>query len=130
METVDLALRSGFAVRSERGGRSESFGNVLVEFERPPLALRLTRDRGQWTIDIAPDGRAFQALHVLLAAKSGQEPWLADGEPFREQWPHGVRWKIAVPDLLQWLEDSDRSDAIRLAHEQWVALLRQRYGPG
>lgn len=54
--TLDWMREVGFVIRTERGGRDESFGNVLLDFERPPTAIRLIRDRGQWTLGIAPDG--------------------------------------------------------------------------
>ncbi len=133
VETLDAVITAGFGVRLERGGKGESFGNVLVELERPPVALRLTKDRGQWTMDIDPDGRGFQALHVLLTAKTGDGPWLEErslGDPIPKQWPPGVAWRTAVPALLKWLSEADRTDSIRTAHEQWVRVMRQRYGPG
>src|SRR4029077_9604030 len=44
---------AGFAVRSQRAGRTESFGNVLIEWERPPMGVQVVRDRGQWLVDVA-----------------------------------------------------------------------------
>ena len=56
---------AGFAVRSQRGGRTESFGNVLIEWERPPMGVQVVRDRGQWLVDIAAGGGDFLGLHVV-----------------------------------------------------------------
>ena len=131
-ETLALLIAEGFELRHERGGRGESFGNVLVELERPPLAIRINNDRGQWTIDISPNGSDYEALHVLVTAKHESEPWLEErtyGDPIAEQWPPGLRWHEAVPELIRWIESGDRTSKIRDAHDQWVAVLRGRYVP-
>lgn len=36
--------------------RSESFGDRSLVFRRAPLELRLTKDRGQWSVDLIADG--------------------------------------------------------------------------
>src|SRR5260221_8956807 len=50
---------AGFVVVAERGGPHESFGNLLVVFERSTLAVRITRDRGQGSIELAPGRGEF-----------------------------------------------------------------------
>jgi hypothetical protein len=55
---------AGFAVRSQRGGRTESFGDVLIEWERPPMGVQVVRDR-EWLVDIAVGGGDFLGLHVV-----------------------------------------------------------------
>jgi hypothetical protein len=40
----------GFEIRAERGGREEAFGNLLLDWERPPIAVRVVRDRSQWEL--------------------------------------------------------------------------------
>ena len=52
--SLDWLASAGFVVVAERGGPHESFGNLLVVFERSTLAVRITRDRGQWSIELAP----------------------------------------------------------------------------
>jgi hypothetical protein len=45
---------SGFEQVSE--DQSASFGDLLLVFRRPPVELRLIRDRGQWTADLSGEG--------------------------------------------------------------------------
>lgn len=113
------------------GGPDESFGNLLVEFERATIAVRVVRDRSQWFIDIAPPGSRFVGLHVLLTAKDGVKPKLRDhraGMPLPESLPEGVRWTVAVPAVVSWLEQEDAMNTIDRAERQWSAAMRPHLG--
>ena len=48
---------SGFTALTD-DYQPEVFGNRLIDLARPPVLVRLVRDRSQWSIDVAgPDGR-------------------------------------------------------------------------
>ena len=113
--SLDWLSTVGFEVRAERGGRGEAFGNVLLDWERPPIAIRVVRDRSQWELKIAPNGADLVGLQILLNAEEGGEFVLVDhdlGDPLSEVPPEGVEWTVAVPRLLSWLHERDRSQAI------------------
>lgn len=88
----------GFRVSRTMGGKSESFGNVLVEFARGPTVVVITRDRGQWTVDIGRD-RAMYGLHILATAMSGTE---ADPGPKRSFVTHSRTSCLREPDSGAW----------------------------
>ena len=120
---LDWLTTAGFRVRGERGGRTESFGSILVEWEHPPLAVRVVRDRSQWIVDIALDGTDFVGLQVVLNAIDGGTFVVADrelGVPLPETLPEGVAWSAAVPQALTWLQSQDRSGEIASARETWA----------
>jgi hypothetical protein len=138
--TLDWMTEVGFYIRTERGGRDESFGNVLLDFERPPTAIRLIRDRGQWTLGLALDGRHFVGLQVLLNARDGGEFLTPDHDPVAplpEVLPEGGSWASAVPEVLAWLAERDRSEEIecaqvrgRAAVQAWLDRRRGDARPG
>jgi hypothetical protein len=116
-----------FAVRIERGGPTESFGNVLLEWERPPTVVRVVRDRGQWLIDIAADGVEFDWLQVIMNAMDGGEFIVPDrelGDPLPETLPEGVAWSTAVPTALSWLTENNRSTELVAARERRRVVMK------
>ena len=125
--TLDWLMGHGFRVSRTMGGKSESFGNVLVEFVRGPTVTVIARDRDQWTIDIGRD-RATLGLHMLATAMSGDE---ADpgtkrsfGDPLPDQLPEGGRWRRLVPQVIEWLESGDRTVELRRAKESWSKAMK------
>jgi hypothetical protein len=132
--SLDWLARAGFAVVHERGGPGEPFGDVLVIFERPGLAVRVTRDRGQWAIDLAPGQREFNPLHILLTAWEGGAPVIRGSEPggpIPEVHPPGVQWCGVLPGLISWLESADRAREIGEARAAWrAAVMRHLEGRG
>jgi hypothetical protein len=51
---VARLLHRGFSQVADT--QSESFGDRLLVFRRPPVEVRLIRDRSQWTVDLIADG--------------------------------------------------------------------------
>jgi hypothetical protein len=74
LDSLDWLAREGFVLVDEQGGPGESFGDLLVEFERSPLVVRIIRDRGQWLADLVPGHGEFVPLHVLVTAWEGSTP--------------------------------------------------------
>jgi hypothetical protein len=103
-------------------------GNLRVRFSRPGLAARVTRDRGQWSIELAPDGGEFVPLNVLLTAwdtsvPAPREYVLEDQLP--EVLPAGARWCVVVPGVMSWLESGDRTGEIGAARAAWTAAMKR-----
>src|SRR5260221_6309402 len=101
--SLDWLASAGFVVVAERGGPHESFGNLLVVFERSTLAVRITRDRGQWSIELAPGRGEFVPLNVLLTARDGGTPVPRDwrGADTRAPGPSGgVGWAAVRSRVL------------------------------
>ena len=46
---------SGFTLERDET-TPELFGNRLFVFRRTPVELRVTKDRGQWSVDLIADG--------------------------------------------------------------------------
>jgi hypothetical protein len=46
---------NGFTLERDETA-TESFGNRLLVFRRAPVELRVTKDRGQWSVDLIADG--------------------------------------------------------------------------
>jgi hypothetical protein len=127
-ESLDWLEHEGFEVVSERGGPGESFGNLLVVLERSPLAVRITRDRGQWSIELAPGRDEYAPLNVLLTAWDGRTPAPRRsqiGDPLPEVLPEGVEWHVVLPGVLSWLESGDRTREISEARAAWNAVMKQ-----
>lgn len=128
LDTLDWLAGEGFVVASERGGRGESFGDLQIVFSRPPLAMCVTRDRGQWSIDLAPGRGEFVPLHVLLTAWEGSAPAPGGGSLGRslpEVLPEGVEWHAVLPGVLSWLESGDRTQEIGEARAAWNAAMKR-----
>ena len=126
LDSLDWLAQEGFVLVDERGGPGASFGDLLVEFGRSPLQVRITRDRGQWSAGLAPGGGEFIPLHVLLTAWQGGTPAPADrqpGDPLPEVHPEGVTWRVVLPGLVSWLGSGDRTQEIRDARAAWRAAI-------
>ena len=55
LELIARLRQSGFSEVEARYDAS-SFGNGLRVFERPPIKLRIVRDRGDWSAELTADG--------------------------------------------------------------------------
>jgi hypothetical protein len=62
--------REGFVVLSDSYS-SDSFGNQAVTLARP-VAVRLVRDRGQWSVDICGHDGVWRPLHELGHELTGE----------------------------------------------------------
>jgi hypothetical protein len=126
--SLDWLIGEGFAVVRERGGPGESFGDLMVDFERPGMAVRVTRDRGQWSCWLAPGGGEFVPLNVSLTAWEGGTPVVGgsgSGDPVAEVLPPGVEWCGVLPGVIAWLESGDRAREIGEARAKWTAAMNR-----
>ena len=64
----------GFEITDQVGGRNAPFGDAQLTFRRRDLGVRVTRDRSQWSLDVAPEGVDFLPLDRILTAKDGIVP--------------------------------------------------------
>ena len=131
--TITWLEAHDFALAQSRGGRDESFGNVLLHFERPDgLRIEVLRDRSQWTCVISGGENPRSPLNVLITAMSPEsEPMLVDrgfGDPLPEQLPEGISWLTTVPAAIAWLLSGDRTAQIEDADQRWRAASRERLG--
>jgi hypothetical protein len=121
-------VREGFAVVAERGGPGQSFGDLAVHFRRPGMAVRVTRDRGQWSIELAPGGGEFVPLNVLMTAQDGGTPVAAGSGlkgPVAEVLPPGAEWHVVLPDVISWLESGNRAREIGEARARWATAMNR-----
>jgi hypothetical protein len=131
--TIDWLTGSGFAVHRELGPRCETFGDLLVDLTRPPTTVRITRERGQWGLAVAADDVHFDGLHVLLTARGEFVPAHRDrpvGEVLPETLPEAVKWHVAVPIVLAWLETGERGSEVEAAREYWRSRITTRLERG
>jgi hypothetical protein len=129
--TIGWFETEGFVLRRGLGGPKESFGNVLLEFEREGVRARIVRDRNQWVIDIAAPGGKSHGLHVWLTAMRGGKadpgPRRALGDRLSDQLPEGERWSVEVPVVVDWITDGDRATEIDAAARDWSRAMRKYF---
>ena len=119
LSTISWLRTKGWRPVSARGGPSESFGDVLVEFAKGDGRITITRDRSQWQMSLRPAGWSDRFdLDIILDTINGRTDWQAQ-EPFARplpgQLPPGVAWAESVPQVLEWLDSHD--DAAGLLKE-------------
>lgn len=122
---------AGFELRSAQGGSSESFGNILLEYVRGDVTVRIARDRSQWIPVVALAGvsgeHGLQVLHTArtgLTADAGPpRDWAA--QPMAEQLPEGMSWRTELPALIHWLSEADRSQGVRQAAVEWREAMKR-----
>jgi hypothetical protein len=122
LRTIAWLTDEGWTPQSVRGGRHESFGNVLVEFGKAGMGLRIALDRSQWMMNLRlPGWSRWFGLGIVLDTMSDREEWTSvDGLP--RQLPLGVSWATALPLVLSWLTEHPNVE------EQLDAMRRRRYG--
>jgi hypothetical protein len=131
--TLQELEEAGFTVTHQRGGRSESFGNVLIDLEAEDgTRVEIVRDRSQWSCKVTRPGLPGFPLNVLVTAMNPEaEVAVLDrgfGDPLPEQLPEGVVWTTTVPEAIAWLRSADRTVAIQEADRRWRAAMRAHLG--
>jgi hypothetical protein len=114
-----------FKVIKQSGGSSETFGNAQVEFSRNALGVRITKDRDQWKLDVAPPGFEFLNLEYLLTAKDGEQAEVSPTEAAAAPPSKQTSWQQALPGLISWIEEEDRTVVLEGAKEAWRLHVRQ-----
>jgi hypothetical protein len=99
---------NGYALVDQKG--DSTFGAQFVY--EGDTEVRITVDRSQWILDVAPSrGSKTWQYDLLLAARRGLDYGAlfpetgarASGDPLPEQLPAGVSWRETLPDILQWV---------------------------
>lgn len=127
--TLQWLERHGFRLNGAIGGRTESFGNLLLHFTRDDnVTVEIVRDRSQWSCQIGTVDVPQLPLNVLITAMDEEPPRIAPrslGDPLPEQLPDGLAWASAVPRIIGWLTASDRREALDAASKQWRAAMKK-----
>jgi hypothetical protein len=123
--TLQWLLAQGATTTREQGGAHESFGNVLVEFTLADSVLTITRDRGQWLLDVQCGELPpfdFDVIYAALHAHS-QSPRKAPNS-LPKQLPDGVSWLSELPPALEWLRTTpDAEPRLRRLQRQRATQL-------
>jgi hypothetical protein len=122
--TLDWLDGEDFKVLKQSGGASETFGNAQVEFQRSELGVRITVDRGEWKLDVAPPGFEFLNLEYLLTAKDGEKVGVPPSEVVKPA-SKDLSWHQTLSGLVAWIEEEDRTEALEGAKEAWRVHVRQ-----
>lgn len=128
-DCLDWLVEGEFALAGERGGPDESAANVQLTFERSQLTVQITRDRGQWMMNIDPGHGKFVPLHILLTAWDGTVPAIRARNPVEqlpEVLPEGVAWRTVAPAIIAWLESGNRDREIGEAGAAWTRAWKKR----
>jgi hypothetical protein len=124
LETVAWLQSTGWQVEEVQGGRGESFGNVLVDFEKGQTRIRLVRDRGQWLLTIRPadwsETYDFQVIAQALTGMTLDKLSERSGTSLPEMVPTNVIWVETLPAALDWLSMTPGAES------QLQELRRQR----
>jgi hypothetical protein len=117
--TIRFLERSGYLLAPT--SVSPSFDNIQLRFSGEFVVV-ITRDRGQWMLDvIVTDGETYQ-LDLIAAGRAGHYPTApADGMP--DQIPPWISWNEELPGLLEWLKSPGAGDSIRAASEERYVLM-------
>jgi hypothetical protein len=114
---------NNFEVTQQGGGAGEAFGNAQVEFSRDGLVVRITKDRSEWKLDVAPPGLKFMNLQYLINAKEKATEPVPDGAPTSKT--SAISWQSTLPGVIAWIEEEDRSDVLNSASDAWRVASRQ-----
>ena len=119
--TMRWLVERGAGITREHGGRDAAFGNVLVEFAFDGAVLTVTRDRGQWMLDVQSGTLPrfdFDVIHDALCGDDGRKRQTTRALP--EQLPRAASWMAELPAALAWLRSTPD------AEDQLVAMQRRR----
>ncbi len=118
--TFDWLLRAGYRVGETRGGTGMG---QHVELLDSRTRIWITRDRGQWMLDVQPAGwsEAAQLSQLLAAMRLEHLPTDGLEGSLRAQLPAGEVWAERLPEVLEWSVDQPHRSV-------FVGVERQRYG--
>lgn len=122
--TIGWLADNNFEVTQQSGGAGETFGNAQVEFNRRGLVVRITKDRSDWKLDVAPPGNKFMNLQYLIEAKDkASKSVVVEGA--HTSGAASVTWQSALPGVIAWVEEEDRSEILNSASDAWRSASRQ-----
>jgi len=110
-DTIGWLQSEGWELTSSRGGPTESFGNVLLEFRRSRWTITVTRDRSQWMLDVEPEGWKVKTdldpvIRVMKALPYPPHDSRSSSRPLAGQLPPGVSWRRELPVALDWMQST------------------------
>jgi hypothetical protein len=117
--TIRFLEKSGYQLAPAEV--SPSFGNIQLQFSGEFVVI-ITRDRGQWLLDvIIAEGETYQ-LDLIAAGRAGHYP-TEQAVRLPEQLPPWISWSEELPGLLEWLKSPGAGDSIRAASEERYVLM-------
>jgi hypothetical protein len=122
--TIDWLGANNFEVTQQSGGAGETFGNAQVEFNRTGLVVRITKDRSDWKLDVAPPGNKFMNLQYLVGAQEkAQTSETSEATSRTKAGP--LTWQSALPGVIAWVEEEDRTEVLKSTSDAWRLASRQ-----
>lgn len=128
LNTIAWLTATGYSLVSHQG--ESTFGAQFVYGGN--AEVRITVDRSQWYLDVAPTpGAEAWQFDLLIAAHTGQ-PYaevfpVAEtrslGDPLPAQLPEGVSWRETLPDILERVRDHAVPPAVDRARHQRADLM-------
>jgi hypothetical protein len=127
-DTVAWLSANGYALVAQNG--DSTFGAQFVY--EGDTELRITVDRSQWLLDVAPTpGSKMWQYDLLLAARRGLDYGAlfpetgarVPGDPLPEQLPAGMSWRETLPDILPWFGGDTVPALVDRALRQRFALM-------
>jgi hypothetical protein len=109
--------RNASVIRVESPSEA-GFGNVLIELRDAGVTVTVTRDRGQWMLDVQVDGQDKQQFDLIHAAMTHKVEWPKWTGPLPDQLPVGVSWFHWLPLAVDWLRHTPgAAEKLRLLGE-------------
>lgn len=131
LSTMRWLEASGYVLTAATGGTGEYNGGVRLVYTGQ-REVAITRDRGQWFLDVAdaPGGKRI-LFELLLGAMQGMEyaDWQAAVAQARgaarlpDQLPPAVSWQRTLPSALEWLGGPGAAEAVALASDRRYAAM-------
>lgn len=131
LETIAWLSANGYILSSHRG--ETTFGAEFVYVG--DAEVRITVDRSQWFLDVAPrPGAEAWQYDLLIAARTGQpygEVFPAAGsrsvgDPLPDKLPEGVSWRETLPGILKWVGGQGVPAAVDNALQERSRIMRPR----
>jgi hypothetical protein len=101
-------------------------GDVLIELRDRDTILTITRDRGQWMLDLQVDGLQRWSLDLISDTMTNRTEWSAGTGVLPAQLPADVSWFEWLPLAVDWLRSTPDAE-MRLA-QAGEARARQHFG--
>jgi hypothetical protein len=128
--TLDWLEGAGFNLANGRGGPTESFGDVCLNFVGP-ADVRIVRDRGQWDVTVGPTGGVRPYSLAVLDAARLQRDWEPPDLNYGavpKALPAGVTWMEVLPAVVKWIGEPGSVEAAEQAESVARQKMAERLG--
>lgn len=128
VNTIAWLTATGYSLVSHQG--ESTFGAQFIY--AGSAEVRITVDRSQWYLDVAPTPGVEAWQYDLLIAACTGEPYSevfrptetrSLGDPLPEQLPEGVSWRETLPEILARVRDDAIPPAVDRARRQRADLM-------